>query len=32
MFPLAGDKKVNRNINVKEQELPTFNKVGFIAA
>jgi hypothetical protein len=32
MFPLAGDKKVNRKINVKEQELPTFNRVGFVAA
>ena len=25
-------KKVNRKINVKEQELPTFNRVGFAAA
>ena len=24
-------KKVNRKINVKEQELPTFNRVGFVA-
>ena len=32
MFPLAGDKKVNRKINVKEQELPTFNRVGFVSA
>ena len=24
-------KKVNRKINIKEQELPTFNRVGFVA-
>ena len=24
-------KKINRKINVKEQELPTFNRVGFVA-